>query len=72
MIVSFPAVVAVTKPVVGDTKATVNVLLLQVPPVVRSLNRVVSPTQIPVAPETGNGSALTVTGMEMLQPVGSV
>jgi len=62
----------VTSPEEIFTDATEVVLLLQVPPVVASLNVVVAPPQIKAVPVIGVANAVTVTGVVARQPVGNV
>ena len=63
-----PVIIPVDKPAVA-----IPVLpLLQVPPVVASLNTVAAPTQTVAVPVMGEGNGLTVTVTVVLQPVGKV
>lgn len=62
-----PVTIRVAEPIV----ATVVVLLVQVPPPA-SLNVVVVPAQIPVAPDIADGKGLTVATVVVIQPVPNV
>jgi len=62
----------VTNPDPKTTVATEVLLLLQVPPVVPSVNAVVSPEHTLSVPPIATGSGLTDTVPVMLQPVGKV
>jgi hypothetical protein len=70
--IAVPSDAPVTIPEVAPTGATNGLTLLQVPKGVPSVKPLVSPRQIPKVPEIGNGTAFTVTGILVLQPVGSV
>jgi len=59
----------VTTPVVPATVATLVVPLVQVPPVVPSVNVIVDPAQNADAPAMVAGEALTVTTVVAVQPV---
>ena len=56
-----PAATPVTTPVPAPTVQIVLSLLLHVPPDVASLSDIVNPEHTVVAPEMGDGNALTVT-----------
>ena len=66
------AVTPVTRPEDDPTVMMLVLPLLHVPPAMRSLNKVVVPRQIVVLPLMEEGNGLTVTLLEMVQPVGSV
>ena len=70
--VTMPAAIPVTKPVLEPIVAVVIPLLVQLPPVVGSLNVVVNPTHTLLAPVLAAGFALTVTGYVVKQPAGNV
>lgn len=59
----------VTMPVDEPTVASAGLLLLHVPPLVKSLNGVVAPTQTTLAPPIAAGVWLTVNGVVAVQPV---
>ena len=67
-----PAPVPVTTPVVPSTVAYEVLLLLQAPPVVRSLSETVDPTHTFPVPVMAEGSGFTVIPLVIRQPVGSV
>jgi len=66
------APVPVTTPVVGFTEAMELLLLLHVPPGVRSLSVVVRPKQTTGVPSIGVGLGLTVNISVAIQPNGEV
>ena len=68
MIVSVPAAIPVTIPVVNPTVALV-LLQFQLPPVTASLSSVVAPIHTFPAPVIGYGSGFTVTTFVTMQPV---
>ncbi len=72
MILAEPAEKPVVTTPVGPTFAVPEALLLQVPPVVASLNVVDKPVQTVVAPVIAAGFRFTVTGTAKRQPVGKV
>ena len=59
----------VTIPVVEPTVATVVLSLVQMPPEVASLSKVVRPTHAAGVPVIGAGTGLTVTTTVAIQPV---
>ena len=66
-----PLAIPATTPVVFTVPSAV-LLLLQVPPVVASVSVVVDPAHTLLVPAIAAGVALTVTGVLIKQPVGSV
>jgi len=67
-----PEITPVTIPVLAPTVATVVVPLVQVPPVVPSVNVMVVPAQNAVEPGMADGRGLTEIVPVALQPVLSV
>ena len=72
VIVGLPLLTPVTTPVPTPTVACDVLLLVQVPPGVGSLRVELLPTHALVAPAMPNGKGLTVTGIEIVQPVEAV
>ena len=70
--VGFPPDTPVTTPEEDPTVARAVLLLLQVPPEVASVNVVVKNGQTTAVPPIAAGEELTVTGVVILHPVGSV
>ena len=70
--VGLPAETPVTTPVDEPTVASAVLLLLQVPPVVASLNVEELPAQTRPAPVIAAGVGLTVSPVHAMQPVGRV
>lgn len=66
-----PLAIPATTPAVFTVPSAV-LLLLQVPPVVASVSVVVDPAHTLLVPAIAAGVALTVTGVLIKQPVGSV
>jgi hypothetical protein len=56
-------------PVVAPAVATVVILLVQVPPVVASVNVIVEPVHTAAVPNMGPGAEFTVTTAVLVQPV---
>ena len=71
-IVAVPAEAPVIIPVPEPAPATVVLLLLHVPPPLRSLRSVVAPAQTLSVPSIPVGVGSTVTVMVVRQPVGNV
>ena len=71
MILAVPVVAPVTIPVLRPTVATVDALLVQVPPPA-SLSAVVVPTQTIVLPDIEDGVETIVIVTVAMQPVGVV
>lgn len=69
---SVPAATPVTIPDDEPTVANVGLLLIQLPPDVASVSVVFRPTHTLVAPPIAAGKGFTVTGADLLQPVGMV
>ena len=67
-----PTKLAVTMPLVGPIFPAARLLLLQVPPPGASVNAVVVPAHMEVAPIIGPGNGLTVNVASVVQPVGKV
>lgn len=70
MITDVPAETPETMPVPEPMVATLVVVLLQVPPGVLD-KVVVDPGHVVVIPDIGDGGALTVTVVIVMQPVGN-
>jgi hypothetical protein len=68
VITAVPVVMPVTMPL-PPTLAVPGALLLQVPPVMASLNEVVNPTQTFLLPAIGDSTASTVNTAVVWQPV---
>jgi hypothetical protein len=71
VITEVPTVTPVTTPVAASIVA-LALLLLHVPPAGNELSEVVRPAQTPVLPVIPPGRELTVTIVEVEQPVGIV
>ena len=72
VIVGVPAETPVTMPVPMPIVAWEVLLLVQRPPVTASVRVVVDPAHTLVVPPITAGNGLTVTGEEVIQPVGAV
>ena len=66
--VDVPAVMPVTRPLAEPTVATNGVLLIHVPPLTASVNKVVPSTQITAVPDMAEGPVVTVTDLVAAQP----
>jgi hypothetical protein len=71
VMVVVPGLLPVTTPLAEPIVAINGTLLTHVPPVVISVREVVLPTQTERVPPIAGGSALIVTTVVALQPVGS-
>ena len=73
MVVLLPTVLPpVTIPLSEPTVAAAGLLLVHSPPGTTSDSAAVAPAHTVEGPETGSGEVLTVTVMEVVQPVGNV
>ena len=70
--VGVPAATPVTIPELVPIVASAMLLLVQVPPVVASVNVIDEPTQTAVEPAIDAGIGLTVNGHNDVQPPGMV
>lgn len=69
--VDVPAATPVNTPLVEPIVPTAILLLLQLPPVIPSINVIVLPEHTVVGPVIGPGAGFTVTVVVTKQPVGN-